>query len=328
VARNRLASAGRLLLERARGALYRQFTRVVKVASRFAVGRRLPVLRRVYFRLVALLRPGVTVIGPWTVYFHRGDTAISHALRNTGVYEPFELALIESLLEPGDCAVDVGANIGLHTLAMSAACGEGGTVLSLEPDPENMALLTRNLEANGCTNVEPLPIAAGDRPETLRLFLNSENRGDHRVYDPGDGRPSITVRAERLDRLLPDRRLLPALIKIDVQGWETRVLAGAVPLLRDLERFALVTEFSTKDLQEAGSNGLAYLSMLDDLSLAVYEIDEAERAVRPLPADRPAWLAAPRETNLVAVRGVSAESFARVAARLSPPSTPASRARG
>lgn len=306
-----MSSASRLLLERARGRLYRQFGRVAEIASRFRLGRRLPILRRVYFALVALLRPGVVAIGPWTVYFHRGDNAISHALRNAGVYEPFELELIESLLEAGDCAVDVGANIGLHTLAMSVACGERGTVLSLEPDPGNVALLAQNLEVNGCKNVELLPIAAGDRSQTLELFLNSDNRGDHRLYDPGDGRPSITVQTERLDRVLSDRRILPALIKIDVQGWERNVLRGAVPIIRDIKRFALVTEFWTEGLQNAGTSGVEYLDMLDELGLDLYEIDEKERVLRPLPGDRSTWLATARETNVLAVRGVPAGFFAR-----------------
>lgn len=312
MASKRVSSAIRLLLERGRWRLYRQFARVAEMASRFRLGHKLPILRRVYFVLVTLLRPGIVTIGPWTVYFHRADNAVSHALRNAGVYEPFELSVIAGLLEPGDCAVDVGANIGLHTLAMSAACGERGTVLSLEPDPGNIALLARNLQVNGCANVELLPIAAGDHSETRALFLNSDNRGDHRLYDPGDSRRSITVQTERLDRLLSDRRQAPVLIKIDVQGWEPNVVRGALPIIRDLARFALVTEFWTEGLNNSGSNALEYLDLLAGLGLDLYEIDEKERVLRPLPADRSAWLAKARDTNLLAVRGVSANVLAEL----------------
>jgi len=102
-------------LDQGRTALYRLFSATVAQASRARLGRRLPFLRRAYFLLASLLRPGVTRVGPWTVYFHRGDNAVSHALRADSTYEPFELELIQHFLRPGDCAVDVGANIGLHT---------------------------------------------------------------------------------------------------------------------------------------------------------------------------------------------------------------------
>jgi FkbM family methyltransferase len=318
--RRRVSPTFNLLLERSRASLYRLFVRVVKLASGWGIGRRLPIFRRFYFATIPILRPGVTALGPWTVYFHRGDNAVSHALRNEGTYEQFELKLIKCLLGAGDCAIDVGANIGIHSLVMSAAVGRHGIVLALEPDPGNITLLRRNLEVNQCANVELLPIAASDRAERIELFLNPENRGDHRVYDPGDGRSSIMIQTERLDRILEDRQLYPALIKIDVQGWEAKVLAGVVPRLKDVEHLVLVTEFWTAGLRDAGSSDRTYLAMLDDLCLQPYEIDEEERVLRRLPDDRSAWLRIPRETNLLAVRGVSVESLTGIRYEQSPDS--------
>lgn len=129
------------------------FSVMVAQASTARLGRRFPFLRHGYHGLAALLWPGVTQAGTWTVYVHRGDNAISHALRTESTYEPFELELIARLLQPGACAVDVGANIGLHTLAMSAACGPTGRVLALEPDPGNLRLCRRNFQVNECKNV-------------------------------------------------------------------------------------------------------------------------------------------------------------------------------
>jgi FkbM family methyltransferase len=282
---------------------------MVAQASRARLGRRFPFLRHGYYGLAALLRPGVTRVGTWTVYFHRGDIAISHALRAESTYEPFELELIARLLRSGDCAVDVGANIGLHTLAMSAACGPTGRVLAFEPDPGNLRLCRRNLEVNECKNVELLPVAVSDQPGTLRLFLNSDNRGDHRVYDPGDGRGSLDVAAVPLAEVLADRQLTPRLLKIDVQGWEPKVLRGALPGLRGPQPLVLMTEFWTAGLVAAGSSAREYLELIDELQLDLYEIDAWRGWVAPITPDRSTLLKAERNTNLLGLRGVSLGSF-------------------
>ena len=298
----------RYALERCRAAGYRLFAAIVAQASRARLGRRFPFLRRAYFLLAAVLRPGATRVGPWKVYFHRGDNAISHALRAGLIYEPFELELIARFLRPGDCAVDVGANIGLHTLAMSEACGPAGRVLALEPDPDNLRLCRRNIAINDRHNVELLPVAASDRPGTMKLFLSADNRGDHRVYDPGNSRETVEVAAVPLAKVLADRRLSPRLVKIDVQGWEPKVLSGALPALRGRLPLVLITEFWTEGLVSAGSSAKEYLSLIDELELELFQIDVWQGSVGH--ASRAALLNEDRDTNLLGLRGVPLGSLA------------------
>jgi FkbM family methyltransferase len=246
------------------------------------------------------------------VYFHRDDTAVSHALRADSTYEPFELELIARFLRPGDCAVDVGANIGLHTLAMSSACGPNGRVLAVEPDPRNLRVCRRNLKINGRHNVEVLPVAASDRTGTIKLYLSKDNRGDHRVYDPGDHRQTLNVTAIPLTEVLADRDLQPRLVKIDVQGWESNVLAGALLALRGQQPLVLITEFWTDGLVAAGSSASEYLSLIDELQLDLYEIDAWQGSIGPVPLDRATLLNAGRDTNLLGLRGVPLGSLADV----------------
>lgn len=299
----------RFAYERTRARLFRGFERLVREASEVGLGQRFPFLRGAYFRLVHLLRPGVGRMGRWTVYFHRADNAVSHALRNEGSYEPFELDLIAALLRPGDHAVDVGANIGVHTLVMSHACAPNGRVLAIEPDPENGKLWQLNVRQNFCENVELLQIAASDCEGELTLFLSQKNRGDHRVYDPLDGRASHKVSARRLDVLIRERKLKPRVFKVDVQGWETNVLAGALPALIGSHPFALVTEFWSEGLAAAGSSAANYLSVLAALDLDYYEIDEANRRLIRVPRDLAPLTRTVRETNLLGVRGIAPESL-------------------
>jgi len=120
-------------------------------------------------------------------------------------------------IEPGGFAVDVGANIGYIALLIADAVGPHGRVLCLEPVPENLRELRRNIELNRLDQVEVLPIAAGDRDGKVRIAtgLNgvvAESAGD------------LEVDLRRLDSLdVP----CPSLVKIDVEGYELAVLRGA-----------------------------------------------------------------------------------------------------
>lgn len=135
-----------------------------------------------------------------------------------------ERSLVRSLLRPGFRVADVGANIGYILLLFERAVGPGGSVACFEPEPENVTELRRNVEANGFANVEIFPVAVGALPGTvsLRSGLNGA------VAEDGSG--DLTVPMVRLDDALPG----PVdFVKIDVEGYEGHVLAGAQRLLAE-----------------------------------------------------------------------------------------------
>ena len=136
-----------------------------------------------------------------------------------------ERGLVGALARPGDCVVDVGANIGYYLLLFQSRVGAAGRVVCVEPEPTNLGELRRCIAANGFSNVELLAAAAGAaRGEVvLREGLNGrvETGG-------GEGR---TVPMIPLDSLC-DRR--PALVKIDIEGFEGQALAGMAQMLGTL----------------------------------------------------------------------------------------------
>jgi FkbM family methyltransferase len=144
-----------------------------------------------------------------------------------------------ALVRPGDVAVDVGANWGVHTLLLSRLVGPRGRVLSLEPLPRAFEALRWHLDANGCRNVTPMPVALGDFDGTARFVPGaSHSQGVLAAArpgaggDPADGFP-VTLRT--LDSLVQELGLRAVrLVKIDVEGAESMVLRGAA---RTLERF-------------------------------------------------------------------------------------------
>lgn len=153
-----------------------------------------------------------------------GDLMTEH-LRSGG-HQRSDLAVVLSLIRPGDTVVDVGAHIGTFAVPMARAVGSEGKVIAFEPNPVVLPLLERNLARSGlAARVEIAPVALGGSEATLHLELADEaNTGSAKLGVHGD----VTVPVVRLDRYWTDS---VALMKIDVEGAESEVLAGATGLV-------------------------------------------------------------------------------------------------
>ena len=120
----------------------------------------------------------------------------------------------------GDAVVvDVGANIGWYTLR---AARRAKKVYAFEPEPTNYELLQKAVRANGFSNVELEKLIVGDTDGETDLFL-SIDAGRHSTVRKS-GR-KITVKCTTLDSFLPTQTI--DVLKVDVEGAESRVLAGA-----------------------------------------------------------------------------------------------------
>lgn len=154
-----------------------------------------------------------------------------------GLHDFNEMGLLLHLLRPGDAFVDVGANLGAYTILAAAVCGAG--VVALEPHPDNYSRLMENVECNGVGGrVEAVMAAAGRTPGRLR-FAGSGTTCH--LVAPGEAAPdAIEVPVVTLDSVLGDRA--PTMIKIDVEGFEAAVLAGAASVLRSPKLRVIVAE--------------------------------------------------------------------------------------
>ncbi|HXT22791.1 MAG TPA: FkbM family methyltransferase [Thermoanaerobaculia bacterium] len=126
------------------------------------------------------------------------------------------------LIRSGDSVFDIGANVGFHTLLFSRLVGPRGRVTAFEPLDRNLEYLSRHLQLNAAENVAVIPVALSDEPG--RGFMDARgNPSMARLAD--DGR---AVLVESLDHLIAANRVpIPQLLKIDVEGAESRVLRGA-----------------------------------------------------------------------------------------------------
>jgi FkbM family methyltransferase len=157
----------------------------------------------------------------------RGNAKMMYVWRDA--YES-ELSQLHRWVRPGDVVVDVGAHYGAYTLPLARLVGETGQVVAVEPARHACSVLTRNVRINGLGNVRVLPVAAGDQTAsgTLHLHGDRSRASLHQTLEVKTGTEQVKV--VRLDEVVqPDRRV--SLIKVDVEGYEVKVLQGAEGIL-------------------------------------------------------------------------------------------------
>jgi FkbM family methyltransferase len=135
-------------------------------------------------------------------------------------------------------ALDVGANIGLSAILMARLVGK---VIAYEPSPPNLAFLRRNLVMNNISNVEVVAAAASDRPGSMQFHVSQFGAGSH-VVATGHVAGSV-IQTTEVAALPLDSQNLPKIsfIKLDAEGHEPNVLAGAKSLL-ERDRPLIFTE--------------------------------------------------------------------------------------
>ncbi len=171
------------------------------------------------------------------VTVHPDSRSASLALY-TGLPEYDDMLFTERFLRDTDFVIDVGANIGLYTM-LAASRTRHGKVVAIEPHPMAAVRLRNNVELNRFQNVEAHAAAAGARPGEARLTtdLDTINHIVTGAEDPN----AITVPMLTLDGLVAPGAEV-ALVKLDAEGFESAVLAGAKRILDDQAVLAWIVE--------------------------------------------------------------------------------------
>ena len=139
-------------------------------------------------------------------------------------------------MRPGDCIVDVGANIGVFTVKAAKLVGPSGSVIAIEPSKKNYAFLVANIALNGYRNILTGNWAASDEKGEALLFLDGVGWRSSLFQDKGawPWKPRATERTkmDTLDSLMDSCRVQKLdILKIDVEGAEFRVLKGGATLI-------------------------------------------------------------------------------------------------
>ena len=163
---------------------------------------------------------------------NRFDGYVGLALVRYGEYGELEWQVLDQLIQPGGTVVEVGANIGSHTISIAKKVGPAGRVIAVEPQRIIHQYLSASVSLNMLSNVECHWAACGAEPgelivPRLNYFAQElQNFGGLSLATAGEGEPVPVVPLDTLMRGRPAH-----LIKIDVEGMESDVLRGATNLI-------------------------------------------------------------------------------------------------
>jgi FkbM family methyltransferase len=175
---------------------------------------------------------------PWgAIVEAHTDENIGRMLYFYGIFDKVVPEAIFRLLDPGEVAVEIGANIGQNCSCMARRAWPGGMVYAFEPHPDILSELRRNVARWPADKFAPVhiePVALSAEPGEASLENGPEfktNRGSASIQR-GASRPgSFTVKLARLDDCLCEVKDI-GVCKIDVEGHELSVLQGATDLLK------------------------------------------------------------------------------------------------
>jgi FkbM family methyltransferase len=200
---------------------------VISLARRSVLKR--GAFRPMLSRLVNLLRAGpldVRYQGAAFRFHHQASATERGALLNPD-YNVEELDFLRAHTPVGGIFVDVGANVGTYALALAGHVGANGRVIAIEPHPVTHARLAFNRDASLATQVTLVAAAAGPSDGQLMIETDGGNLGASHIVSGESKGNAIKVPSWRLQRILEDARVAHVdALKIDVEGYEDRVLTG------------------------------------------------------------------------------------------------------
>lgn len=176
---------------------------------------------------------------------------------------------IQKYLKPGNVFVDVGANMGIHTLAAASVMQNQGKIYAFEPLEETARLLKKTALFNTHLDIIEIHTAAvSNRTGYQKLFL-AKTSGLHSLF-PLTGAyaedvPPIEVPVVKLDDVL--NNITVDLIKIDAEGSEVNILEGAQSIIRKNLDIGLIVEFFPPHLARAGHTVKSWLAHFQELGL-------------------------------------------------------------
>lgn len=167
---------------------------------------------------VAPCRDGVMMFNPL-------DRFIGRSFDQYGEFSTGETRLFSQLIKAGDTVIDVGANIGAHTLWMAQRVGPTGRVIAFEPQRSVFQMMCANMALNAVTNVDAYWAAAGSQPGHITVpRLDPTIASNFGALSLGAADEGDSVQLMSIDGLNLDNC---AFMKVDAEGMESEVLEGS-----------------------------------------------------------------------------------------------------
>jgi FkbM family methyltransferase len=190
------------------------------------------------------------------------------------------MSFVAHFLRPGDLFVDIGANIGAFTILASGVAG--ARTVAFEPAPLASGCLHRNIRLNNLSDrVTPRDVALGSRAGKVQMTagLGTENH----IMGASNGVESVEVEMCTLDAELGDKD--PTVIKMDVEGFESEVVAGGRKVLIKRSLLALIME-KTEQANRYGKNEIELHEWIRGQAFFPCSYDPEKRALQAVPPEK------------------------------------------
>lgn len=178
-----------------------------------------------------------------------------------GHFDQAVLELYKEMIPEGSTVIDVGANVGFHSVLLSKIVGRHGSVLAIEPVDYNLKKLNTNIYLNGCVNVKLVKCLVGSKKRnSVKLFQVTEDQSrldnssvlenlNIKKLQAEGGVEEVEVTQTTLDYIYSKIQKPIKLIKVDVEGYELEVLKGAKKTISE-SRPVIIVEINPKRLRD------------------------------------------------------------------------------
>lgn len=173
--------------------------------------------------------------------------------RNSDISAFYQVAIertyphLFSLIKENDIVIDAGANIGVFSVIASKLVGEKGVVISVEPDPQNIEILKKNIDLNKLNNVIIIQKALYSESDKL-LYFHQEGTSSKILEENNPNNYNTIVKSITLDDIMKELNLKPTILKMDIEGAEKYALQGMRETMKSI-KFLEGEIHSSKDYQ-------------------------------------------------------------------------------
>uniref|UniRef100_A0A6C0DCE5 Methyltransferase FkbM domain-containing protein n=1 Tax=viral metagenome TaxID=1070528 RepID=A0A6C0DCE5_9ZZZZ len=185
----------------------------------------------------------------------------SRTIRKGYIWDEYLRLQIDKISDINQCAIDIGANIGYHSIYMSKKFKQ---VYSFEPQKEIFNILNLNIKKNNITNIITYNNAVGN--ENKKIKLSCSNNSIHNSIKKIDEDGCESVNMIRLDDIQRLNNI--GYIKIDVEGYEYNVLLGAINLIKKYRPIIIFEEHNDIKMFDTPNT----INLLEELNYEVIRL--------------------------------------------------------
>jgi FkbM family methyltransferase len=203
-------------------------------------------------------------------------------------FELMEREFLRAFLRPGDIFVDIGANIGLYTLIAASCVTESGSVYSFEPAEKSFKRLCDNVILNGFSNIKCYQMALSNETGEFPFYTSEDGHDAWNSFATpiaGKAFSKEIIKCKKWDDFVFQHDLIDrvTMVKIDVEGWESRVLEGARGSLSRKDAPLLQVEFTEEASASAGFSCEFLYNLLEELGYKMFLYDHHKGDIVPDP---------------------------------------------